>query len=391
MWYRLQRIIVCLLAITAFSLASSPTQAGWGHRWGHHHHHYHGGFYGSYYGLGFPSYSYSSFYLSVPRARLYYPSYSVGYYSSYYAPPVSYSVALPTYYYATPSYYVAPTYYSAPVVYPSSSCCDPCATNYPSVSYPSTTTAPTYSSPEYSTGTESQSYPSSSQFAGSTGGSFVDRMLGRSNSVSRPGTPLRSDSTNFASTVSSDRSVRTVSTLKPVAPSSSIPANIDQLTPIPDALLKTADEMFAIGGYEQAASAYARLAVRYGDHDHLAVRRFIALVASGDHAQASIVYELAMLNDRPLTTTALPVGGLSKLYGVAAQNRNNHIESLASYALKSDNEALAMRMVGTWLELDGQSDRAATFLQRADMLSEPSESTARPTLANRLADAQLAR
>lgn len=191
--------------------------------------------------------------------------------------------------------------------------------------------------------------------------------------------------------MSSDGSVRTVSTLKPVAPSTSVIGNIDLLTPIPDALLKTADEMFAIGGYEQAASAYARLAVRYGDHDQLAVRRFIALVAGGDHAQASIVYELAMLNDRPLSPSALPAGGLTRLYGAAAQNRHNHIESLASYALKSDNEALAMRMVGTWLELDGQSDRAATFLQRADMLSKPSESAAPPTLANRLADAQLAR
>lgn len=393
MWYRLQRTILCLVAIVAMSFSSLPAQAGWGH-WGHHHRGFYGGFYGGSLGWGYPGYSYSSFYYARPR--LFHP-FRVGYYSSYsyYAPSVSYSVSLPSYYYAPPTYYVAPTYYttpsyySAPVVYPSTNCCDPCATSvtYPSVSYPAASpgySAPTYSEPNYSTGTEPQDYVTSPQFA-ATGGSFVDRMLSRSTvSATRP---------NYVAAAHSDSSVRTVSTLKPVTPSvrdSSTPVSIDELTPIPANLLKTADEMFALGGYEQAASAYARLAVRYGNHDELAVRRFIALVASGDHAQASIVYELAMVNGRPLTMNALP-GGLVSLYGASASNRKNHIESLASYALKAENEALPLRMVGTWLELDGQAQRAATFFKRADTLDPSSASPAAPTVASRLADAQLAR
>ena len=388
MWYRLQRAIVGILAIVGLAMSSTSAHAGWGHHWGHHHHHY----YGSYFGLGFPSYSYTSFHYSVPRARLYYPSYSVGYYSSCYVPPVRYSVSLPTYYYAAPTYYVAPTYYAAPVVYPSySTYCDPCAS---SASYPTSTpalspTAPSYSQPEYSTGLGTPSYPTPPQMASSSG-SFVDRMLNHipSSQVAANRTITPRNAIPYKST---DGSVRTVSTLKPVAPSTTAPANIDQLTAIPDALLKTADEMFALGGYEQAASAYARLAVRYGNHDELAVRRFIALVASGDHSQASIVFELAIANGRPLTAQALPVGGLAKLYGASAQNRKNHIESLAGYALKSDGEALPLNMVGTWLELDGQSERAATFIKRANMISNGAGSTSSPTLAHRLADVPLAR
>ncbi len=386
MWYRLQRTLVCLAAVICLSLSASSVQAGWGHRWGHHHHHHYYG--GSYIGFGFPSYSYSSFYFSAPRARFYYPLTSVGFYSSYHVPTYSYSVALPSYYYA-PSYYVAPTYYTAPLVIPSSNCCDPCASvSYPSVSYPST--APVYSQPEYSTGVESPASVRPSQFASSSGGSFVDRMLGRypTPDVTSPA-PLRSNTSSIAAARTSDGSVRTVSTLKPVAPSTAPPANIDQLTPVPESLLKTADEMFALGGYEQAASAYARLAVRFGNHDALAVRRFIALVASGDHASASIVCELAMANGRPLSADALP-GGLAQLYGANAAIRKNHIESLAAFALQSSSEALPLQMVASWLELDGQAERAATFKQRADMLSQPT-APASPTLANRLVDAMLAR
>lgn len=394
MWYRLQRAVACSLAIIGLAMGAASAQAGWGHHWGHHHHHY----YGSSFGWGYPSYGYSSLYISLPRTRLYYPSYSVGYYSNYYVPPVRYSVALPTYY-AAPTYYVAPTYYSSPVVYPPSysNCCDPCASsvNYPTSSPAYSPAAPTYSQPQYSTGLGVPDYPTPPQLASSSTGSFVDRMLNRIPANQIPANVVATNRTLTPTNVipfkSNDGSVRTVSTLKPVAPSTDAPANLDQLTAIPDALLKTADEMFAIGGYEQAASAYARLAVRYGNHDELAVRRFIALVASGDHAQASIVFELAVANGRPLTSVALPTGGLARLYGANAQTRKNHIESLAAYALKADGEALPLNMVGAWLELDGQPERAATFLKRAAMISNAAEATASPTLANRLADAALAR
>ncbi len=151
-----------------------------------------------------------------------------------------------------------------------------------------------------------------------------------------------------------------------------------------------ADEMFALGGYEQAASSYARLAVRYGDHEQLAVRRFIALVASGDMDQASIVYELSQANDRPITSSSLS-GGLSALYGSSGSARKNHIESLARYALNRDSEALPLSMVATWLDLDGQPERASTFHQRAAMIKERTQSNGSPTLANRIADDVLAR
>ncbi len=382
MWYRIQRTVACLLAVVSVALGASSAQAGWGHHWGRHHHHH---YYGNSLGWGFPSYSYSSFYFSFSRPRFYYPAYSASYYS-YYVP--SYTVSLPTYYYATPTYYVAPSYYVAPLSYPSN-CCDPCVSSVLNSS--PTYSAPTYSQPEYSTGTSPQLSPAPSQLAG---GSFVDRMLQR-NSGLASSIPLRApDVSQTAPSAiaqsSRDGLVRTVSTLKPVTSTTPRVTSVDALSPIPAALLKAADDIFAAGGYEEAASAYAKLTVRYGNHDELVVRRFIAFVASGNHAQASVVYELAMASDRPINVDTL-TGGLAKLYGASAATRKNHIESLAAYALRSANEALPLSMVGTWLELDGQAQRAATFHQRAAMLNNPTEPVSSPALANRLAELPLAR
>jgi tetratricopeptide (TPR) repeat protein len=141
------------------------------------------------------------------------------------------------------------------------------------------------------------------------------------------------------------------------------------LVPLSKALLQAADGVFAAGDYQQAAGAYARLTVRYGNHDELAVRRFIALVASGDCEQAAVMFEAASLSQQALLASALPAGGLTELYGAAAPEREKHIDYLAAYALKHPDDGLALAMVGTWLELDGQTERAQLFMKRAAALA----------------------
>lgn len=159
-------------------------------------------------------------------------------------------------------------------------------------------------------------------------------------------------------------SVQSVSVAKPV-----MPEIATSLVPLSKPLLQAADAIFAAGDYQQAAAAYARLTIRYGNHDELAVRRFIALVAAGDCEQAAVMFEAASLAAQPLEISALPAGGLAELYGDTASAREQHVEYLAAYALNHPDDGLALAMVGTWLELDGQTERAQVFMQRAASLA----------------------
>ncbi len=145
---------------------------------------------------------------------------------------------------------------------------------------------------------------------------------------------------------------------------------------MPASSLDAADALFAAGRYVDAASAYARLTVRYGNHDALAVRRFIALVASNDCDQAAVVYEIAVANGSPITAAGLGTSGLAKLYGQHVGSRQIHVDSLALYAMNRQNDSTALSMVGTWLELDGQTQRAELFHARARMLEQDSKRVA---------------
>jgi tetratricopeptide (TPR) repeat protein len=171
-------------------------------------------------------------------------------------------------------------------------------------------------------------------------------------------------------------SVQSVSLAKPVMPE--IATNV---VPLSQDLLQAADAIFASGDYQQAAATYARLTVRYGNHDELAVRRFIALVASGDCDQAAVMFEAASAAQQPLLVSALPTGGLTALYGLAAPEREQHVDYLAAYALKHPDDGLALAMVGTWLELDGQAERAQMFMKSAAAMAPRDEI---PTDAARL-------
>ncbi len=134
---------------------------------------------------------------------------------------------------------------------------------------------------------------------------------------------------------------------------------------VPTDMLNAADAIFAAGGYQQATQAYARLAVRYGVSDDITTRRFVALVAGRDFEQAAVVLQAALAGGAKINAAHLPEHSLRKLYGVSASEVDLHCEFLAKYALQHNREALPLAMVGTWLVLDGQPDRAEAFLHRA--------------------------
>lgn len=412
------------VAVLGTWIVSANAKAGWGdrhhdhghHHHGHHHHgHYHHGwghhhhrgvyapsifgssFYGSSLGAwGWPSYglgrSYTSlsigiglpgYTLDYPRRYPYiYPGSlsSYDYYfarpsvlaypavSSYYAAPYysSYSSYSPRYAVPYTSSHYASSACCAPV--PASACCDPCA-GLPIDVAPSTST-PSYTPDSYTPDTVPAVPADPSSASGDVAPSvralpnwLPSSNLTRSGQAGGAGQGRGAVTGALLTTIGRD-SVQSVSVAKPV-----MPEIATTLMPLSKSLLQAADAVFAAGEYQQAAAAYARLTIRYGNHDELAVRRFIALVASGDCEQAAVMYEAASLAEQPLLTSALPAGGLVELYGAAAPAREQHADYLAAYALQHPDDGLALAMVGTWLQLDGQSERAQLFMQRAAALA----------------------
>jgi hypothetical protein len=122
------------------------------------------------------------------------------------------------------------------------------------------------------------------------------------------------------------------------------------------------------------------------------VRHFVALVANGNCEQAAVLFELASTSEKPLLVSALPVGGLAELYGDQTKARSSHVNYLADYALKHPHDSLALAMVGTWLELDGQPERAQPFLESARRNAADTLSPAKvPGIASRLVVTDAAR
>ncbi len=139
---------------------------------------------------------------------------------------------------------------------------------------------------------------------------------------------------------------------------------------VPSALLDSADQIFAAGGYSDAARAYARLAVRFGSSNDLTTRRFVALIASRDCDQAAAVMHAALIGDGRIAAEFLPQRSLNNFYGPLMRNAELHCEFVAKYAWERRHEALPLIMIGKWLQLDNQFVRAQPFFARAIEMDE---------------------
>ncbi len=139
---------------------------------------------------------------------------------------------------------------------------------------------------------------------------------------------------------------------------------------VPEDVLGAADAIFRAGGYHEAATAYAQLAVRFGPSDLLYGRRFVAQVASKDLEQAAITLASASATGFELGRADLPGSRLVGL-GLSDEVVGSLTESLAAYALAKPEEALPLEMVSSWLRLSGDKERSEIFLTRAQQLSSP--------------------
>ena len=156
---------------------------------------------------------------------------------------------------------------------------------------------------------------------------------------------------------------------------------------IPADLLASADAIFQAGGYQQAATAYAQLHVRYGSSDLIFGRRFVAQVASGDYDQAAVVLVSAQGAGFPIDRSVASVSDWSQLLAPHGDAITAWTESLAQHALQSQSQHgvlsgdqhEALELMATWLNLTGQPERAGLFLAMAERLANE-ESQPQPTL-----------
>lgn len=138
---------------------------------------------------------------------------------------------------------------------------------------------------------------------------------------------------------------------------------------VPAELLSAADAILRAGGYREAAKAYAQLSVRFGVSDRLYVRRFVAQIASGDLAQAEVVFALAEATGAQLSKELLPGGSLSECLDSSGLVFRS-TESLAARAYQNQEDSLSLKAVATWLELSGDGERSRMFMQRAAQLDD---------------------
>ncbi len=256
-----------------------------------------------------------------PFAYTSYPSWYTSY--SFYAPIVSY----PTYYvptYAVPTV-VWPTYYSVPV-YPS----------YCTAAASTTSGLPSVIALASSQATTSAVHVASNSAA---------------DSAATQGQPVAIDY-GVASEASSA---------------------------IPESLLSAADAIFRAGGYREAATAYAQLNVRYGSSDQIFGRRFVAQVASGDLDQAAVILASAKAAGFRLDAAELPAGNLLGIFDGDSRKVALLTEQLAAHAMSASTEQEPLELVGQWLSLAGDQQRANLFLSMAARMQESTSRESLPT------------
>lgn len=161
------------------------------------------------------------------------------------------------------------------------------------------------------------------------------------------------------------------------AAGSGLPLSSETSDGIPAELLASADAIFQAGGYQQAATAYAQLHVRYGSSNLIFGRRFVAQVACGDYDQAAVVLVSAQGAGFPIDRSIAAVADSSQLLASQADAVNGWTEGLAQHALQAQGQQgtgevdqhEALEIMATWLNLTGQPERAGLFLAMAERLS----------------------
>ncbi len=110
--------------------------------------------------------------------------------------------------------------------------------------------------------------------------------------------------------------------------------------------------------YQDAAEAAPGLAGPY-------LGQGVVFVATGAYDRAAKAFQRAL--QTPFQPSE-PLPKLERLYGERQADKRNHLNALAAAALEDPGNGELLFVLGVFLYLDGQQDRAKPFLQRAAQL-----------------------
>jgi hypothetical protein len=131
-------------------------------------------------------------------------------------------------------------------------------------------------------------------------------------------------------------------------------------------MISEADELFRAQNYHSALQRYKLAASTAPDMPEALWRQGHALVATHNYELAATAFKRAVG-----LTDDLDRGGfhLSDIYGSANMTKNQHLESLADWALTHRNSSDPYFLLGLFLEYDEQPARAEKFFQKASDLA----------------------
>jgi len=131
-------------------------------------------------------------------------------------------------------------------------------------------------------------------------------------------------------------------------------------------MIAEADELFKAQNFHSALQKYKLAASTAPDMPEAYWRQAHALVATHNYELAATAFKRAIA-----LTEDLGRGGfrLSDVYGGAHMTKQQHLESLAEWAVTKRNSSDPYFLLGLFLEYDGQPGRAEKFFQKANELA----------------------
>lgn len=137
------------------------------------------------------------------------------------------------------------------------------------------------------------------------------------------------------------------------------------------------DRLFRDGKYHEALQKYKSASRQATDLAEAHFRQGISLIATGRYELAATSVKKGIQLSPEFVVSGFR---LDEIYGDAHLAKSTHVESLARAALERPDDSDMLFLLGMFLHLDGESDRAKKFFRRASELAGSADAHVRPWL-----------